>query len=77
VTTNCGFLETRTNKKRGHHKNSQDRITQYNAIQYNTIVDAFYATRESEARKGNDKIGDEYAIANKSVFKIRLKEDND
>jgi len=40
---------------------------QYIAIQYNTIVDAPYVTSESEAWDDDDQVGDEYAIANKSV----------
>jgi len=47
------------------------------SVQYNTIVDAPYVTSESEVQDDNDQVGDEYAIVNKSVFKIRLKKDND
>jgi len=41
------------------------------SMQCNTIVDTPYVTSESEAHD------DEYAIQNKSVFKIRLKENYD
>jgi len=41
-------------------------------IKHNMIVDVPYVTSDSEARDDDDSVGDENAIANKSVFKKRL-----